>query len=82
MLTPNFALPSQKDIKQLCTVQYGIDRSTLRLERSYRDPATNKKWRDATFDLVIMLDSATLRFMVNYKGERVAYTSAKYKEDF
>jgi hypothetical protein len=51
-------------------------------ESSYKDPITGKKWRDATFNLLIQLDSAKLDFYVGYKGELVAYVNAKYKEEF
>ncbi|KAH7125733.1 hypothetical protein B0J11DRAFT_506551 [Dendryphion nanum] len=76
--------PSRKDVgvKELCKVNYGIKCSKLWQESSYRDPNTHQKWRSATFDLVIALDSATLHFIVKYKNEPVAYTEAKYKEDF
>lgn len=69
-------------VKQLCKVDYGIKCSKLWREASYRDPNTKEKWRDATFDLYIGLDNATLHFFVAYKGEPVAYTEAKYKEEF
>lgn len=69
-------------VKQLCTVQYGIDCNKLWMESSYRDPITKQKWRDATFDLVLMLDTAALHFVVCYKNEPVAYTETDYKEDF
>ncbi|KAF1830154.1 actin-like ATPase domain-containing protein [Decorospora gaudefroyi] len=76
--------PSRKEIsvKELCKVDYGIKCSKLWRETSYRDSTTKQKWRDATFDLFIGLDSATLHFFVLYKGEAVAYTEAKYKEEF
>lgn len=69
-------------VKELCKVEYGIKCSKLWREPSYRSAATKEKWRDATFDLLIGLDSATLHFFVGYKGEAVAYTEAKYKEEF
>jgi hypothetical protein len=69
-------------VKELCKVSYGIKCSKLWRESSYKDPSTGQKWRAATFDLWIHLDSATLEFFVQYKGELVAYTDAKYKEDF
>ncbi|KAF2200940.1 actin-like ATPase domain-containing protein [Delitschia confertaspora ATCC 74209] len=74
--------PSRKtaSVKELCTVQYGIDCTKLWLERSYRDPQTKQKWRDATFDLLVLLDSAKLHFLVAYKDEPVAYTDADYRE--
>jgi hypothetical protein len=63
-------------------VSYGIKCSKLWRESSYKDPITGKKWRDATFNLLIQLDSAKLDFYVGYKGELVAYVNAKYKEEF
>lgn len=68
------------DVKELCTVTYGIDCTTLWMEASYKDPVTKQKWRDATFDLEITLDSAILHFTVFYKGNQVAYTKADYKD--
>lgn len=61
-------------------MSYGIKCSKLWRESSYKSPVTREKWRDATFDLWIRLDSATLKFYVKYKGEQVAYINAKYKE--
>ncbi|KAF1995329.1 actin-like ATPase domain-containing protein, partial [Amniculicola lignicola CBS 123094] len=76
--------PSRREIsvKELCKVTYGIKCSILWKESSYRDRATGEKWRDATFDLHVALDSATLHFIVMYKGDPVAHTEAKYKEEF
>ncbi|KAL8790195.1 MAG: hypothetical protein Q9213_000726 [Squamulea squamosa] len=65
-------------VKELCTVTYGIDCTTLRKEASYRDPITKQKWRDIDFDLEIRLDSAMLNFAVFYKGNKVANTKANY----
>ena len=39
------------------------------------------KYRTATFDLTVTLNSATLQWLVAYKDKQVAYTEAKYKED-
>jgi hypothetical protein len=69
-------------VKELCKVEYGIKCSKLWREQSYRSAVTKEKWRDANFDFLIGLDSATLHFIVEYKGEPVAYTEAKYKEQF
>ena len=66
-------------VKELCSVNYGIEASKLWLEKSYRDNKRTK-WRDATFELRIILDSATLHFFVFYKDESVAYTEAQYKD--
>ncbi|KAL9085631.1 MAG: hypothetical protein Q9165_007532 [Trypethelium subeluteriae] len=77
--------PSTKEIsvKRLCSVEYGIDCSKLWMEPSYRGKTTETKgkWRDATFQLHIGLNSASLGFSVFYHGDPVAYTTAKYKED-
>jgi hypothetical protein len=69
-------------VRELCTVAYGIDCNKLWLEKSWKDPSTGQKWRSATFTLAVLLDSATLHFVVFYRDEPVAYTEAKYKEDF
>ncbi|KAF2870470.1 hypothetical protein BDV95DRAFT_607638 [Massariosphaeria phaeospora] len=76
--------PPRKEIsvKPLCTVDYGIDCSKLWHERGFKDPTTGEKWRHAVFDLLVVLDSATLHFVVFYRGKPVAYTEAKYKEEF
>ncbi|KAH7081489.1 hypothetical protein BKA63DRAFT_462626 [Paraphoma chrysanthemicola] len=76
--------PSRKDlgVKELCKVNYGIKCSKLSKESSYRDPDTGEKWRDAVFHLYVRLDAATLHFFVVYHGDPVAYTEAKYKEEF
>ncbi|KAE8371983.1 hypothetical protein BDV26DRAFT_275028 [Aspergillus bertholletiae] len=73
--------PSRKEhsVQQLCTVEYAIKCGKLWIENSYRDPLTRDKWRDVTFTLLVMLDSAILYFMVGYQGEPVAYTVAKYQ---
>ncbi|KAL8798869.1 MAG: hypothetical protein Q9182_006325 [Xanthomendoza sp. 2 TL-2023] len=68
-------------VKELCTVTYGIDCNTLWMESSYKDPVTKQKWRDATFDLEIRLDSAMLHFTVSYRGNQVAYTQADYNDE-
>ncbi|KAL1794655.1 hypothetical protein ACET3X_006471 [Alternaria dauci] len=68
-------------VKELCAVEYGVDRTKLYLEYSWKDKETRKKYRTATFDLTVTLNSATLQFMVAYKEKQVAYTEAKYKED-
>ncbi|KAH8690418.1 hypothetical protein GQ44DRAFT_833025 [Phaeosphaeriaceae sp. PMI808] len=77
--------PNRKEIsvKELCKVNYGIKSSKLWLqEDSYKDPRHGKKWRDVPFDLQIELGSANLHFSVLYREEPVAYTEAKYKEEF
>lgn len=68
-------------VQKLCNVQYGIQCSKLWKESSYRDPNTDIKWRDATFDMKLKPDSAMLHFEVHYKGKQVAYTTADYKEE-
>jgi hypothetical protein len=65
-------------VKQLCTVQYTIKCPTLWKEKSYKNPYTNQKWRDATFDLGIVLGNATLQFLVVYKDDLKAMTEARY----
>ncbi|KAJ4292499.1 hypothetical protein N0V90_009161 [Kalmusia sp. IMI 367209] len=76
--------PSRREIsvKELCTVNYGIDCSKLWHESSFKDPNSGEKWRHARFDLLVALESANLCFVVFYRGKPVAYTEAKYKEDF
>jgi hypothetical protein len=69
-------------VKQLCKVEYRVQRSKLWSERSFKDQTTRQKWRTATFDFCIRLDNTTLEYFVTYKGEQVAHTEAKYKEDF
>ena len=68
-------------VKELCTVEYGIERSKLWLETSYEDPVTKEKWRDATFNLQFEPGSASIAFSVYYRNQRVAYTRAKYADD-
>lgn len=67
-------------VKVLCQVQYGARVNALRLhrEKSYYDAVTKKKWRAAHFKIKIAMESPLLRFMVEYKGETVAYTEASY----
>ena len=68
-------------VRELCTVDYGIERSKLWMETSYKNPITKKKWRDATFNLQFEPGSASITFSVYYKSQRVAYTRAKYAVD-
>lgn len=74
--------PSRKDdsVKVLCQVQYGarVNAFKLKREKSYYDPVTKQKWRAAHFKIKIAMESPLLRFMVEYKGETVAYTEASY----
>lgn len=79
-ILPEFPADGYTGVKPLCKVDYAIKCSKLYHESSYRDPLTREKWRDATFILYLGLDT-TLHFFVTYKGEPVAYTEAKYKED-
>lgn len=69
-------------VKELCKVEFGIERSKLWLEKSFKDPATGQKWRSALFDFWIRLDQTKLDFYVKYKDEQVAVVEAKYKEEF
>jgi hypothetical protein len=69
-------------VKELCKVEYKIQRSKLWVERSFKDKSTRQKWRSALFDFYIRLENTTLEYFVMYKGEQVAHTEAKYKEDF
>lgn len=69
-------------VKELCRVDYKIQRSKLWGEKSFKDKTTGQKWRRATFDFCIRLNNTTLEFFVTYKGEQVASTEANYKEDF
>jgi hypothetical protein len=63
-------------------VEYNIECSKLWQEKSYRDPQTEEEWQDVNFDLQVYLDCATLRFSVYHKNRPMAYTEAKYKENF
>jgi hypothetical protein len=62
-------------------VKYSISCPKLWKEKSYRNPTTKEKWRNATFDLAIWLGHASLKFLVQYKDDLKAVTEAKYKED-
>ncbi|KAL8743828.1 MAG: hypothetical protein Q9190_003853 [Brigantiaea leucoxantha] len=75
--------PSRKgpSVELLCEVEYGIDKSKPWMEKSYKNPLTKEKWRDATFTLQFEPGSASILFKVFYKGEQVAYTRAKYAND-
>ncbi|KAF2624867.1 actin-like ATPase domain-containing protein [Macroventuria anomochaeta] len=73
---------AELSVKELCKVEYGIKRSKLWQEPIYKSPLTGERWRDSTFDLWIRLDQTTLEFSVKYKDEKVAWTEAKYKENF
>ncbi|KAG9206733.1 hypothetical protein G6514_000018 [Epicoccum nigrum] len=75
-------LRAEPSVKDLCTVHYGVEKAKLYLESSYKDPTTKEKWRDANFDMYVQLNAATLDFFIEYKDKRVAYTEAKYKEEF
>lgn len=69
------------DVKELCTVEYGVDKAKLRQETSYKNPDTKKKWRDASFNFQFAPGSASIAFSVYYKNQRVAYTRANYADD-
>ncbi|KAJ4993517.1 Hsp70 family chaperone [Stagonosporopsis vannaccii] len=72
----------ESSVKELCKVEFGIQRSKLWQAPIYRSPLTNARWRDAVFDLWLRLDKATLEFSVEHREEKVAWTEAKYKENF
>lgn len=40
------------------------------------------KWRNLTFNLIVMLGNATLDYLVEYRKEFVAHVEAKYAETF
>ncbi|KAL8792665.1 MAG: hypothetical protein Q9195_004725 [Heterodermia aff. obscurata] len=75
--------PPRKEpsVELLCEVEFGVDEAKLWLEKSYKNPLTKEKWRDAAFTLKIVPGSASIVFSVFYQGKQVAYTRAKYAND-
>lgn len=75
--------PTRKEIsvKRLCSVEWGIEHGKLYAEPSKKG-LKGIKYRRPHFDLHILLGSALIEFSVLYKDEKVAYTKAKYKEEF
>ncbi|KAJ4352430.1 uncharacterized protein N0V89_007778 [Didymosphaeria variabile] len=75
--------PSRKtvSVKELCSVAWRIDRVKLLNEPLFTDRHDKQNYRTAIFDLHVTFESATIRFEIAYKGETVAFTEAKYKED-
>ncbi len=69
------------DVKELCTVEYGVQKSKLWLDDIYKNPDTKKKWTDVGFDFRFAPGSASIAFSVYYKNQRVAYTRANYADD-
>ncbi|KAK7398435.1 hypothetical protein QQX98_012186 [Neonectria punicea] len=76
--------PSRKDetVKELCSVIFSVPENKIWLEKSYKSSAAPGKWRDMTFNIVVMLGSATLDFFVEYRGEPVGHVEATYMETF
>jgi hypothetical protein len=76
------ATPADKTIpavKKLCDVDYAIDCTKLWVHgKSYKNPITREKWRNANFDIFVQLGSAKLAFVVMFKGEIAAMVEAKY----
>lgn len=70
------------DIFPLVSVEFTVESQKILQNTTTRKGADGFNWRDATFDTVISLRNADLGFTVLFKGEQVAYTMAKYKENF
>lgn len=51
------------------------------MEEGYRSPVNGRKFRDATFDLLISLGSANIDFEVRYQNEVAGVCKAQYMED-
>lgn len=67
-------------IKEFCSVDWRIERVKLLNEPIFTDYHDKQTYRTATFDLHVVFDSATIRYVIAYKGETVAFTEAKYRE--
>lgn len=70
-----------KGVKQLCTVEWNIDHAKLYFEQRKKG-ITGVKYREPRYDLHILLGGAIIDFSIIYKDKKVAYTQAKYKEEF
>ncbi|KAK7701749.1 hypothetical protein SLS57_011631 [Botryosphaeria dothidea] len=75
-------IPSRRgpSVKELCSVKFEIDDKKLAKEKSYKDPRTKEKWRDANFVLKVIPGNANLHFQVLYGGEVAESCEALYKE--
>ncbi|QDS68467.1 hypothetical protein FKW77_010834 [Venturia effusa] len=68
-------------VKPLCSVSWEIEHAKLYAERSQKG-ANGTKFTSPKFELRVLLGGAAIQFSVYYKGEEVAHTKAKYKEEF
>ena len=66
---------------EFCSVGYSIACSELWLESSYKSPLNKKKYRDATFTLMVKLGGAKIDFKVYYRDNLAACCEATYLED-
>ncbi|KAL8759425.1 MAG: hypothetical protein Q9199_000795 [Rusavskia elegans] len=69
-----------KAVRSLCTVNYGVDRSNLWHEKSFKSPVTREKLRKAMFDMAIILGNATLEFVISYRGQTMTSVAVDYPE--
>ena len=68
-------------VHPLCKVIFAANKDKLWLEQSFRG-ADGKKRRNAVMQIIIILGSATLDFVVVYKDEILGAVEAKYAESF
>jgi hypothetical protein len=68
-------------VKELCKVEYGIAHSKIVKQLTFTDMKTAKKYREVTVDFWIRPDQSNLLFVVTCKGECVAFTTVKYKDN-
>ncbi|KAI0517987.1 hypothetical protein F5B22DRAFT_654313 [Xylaria bambusicola] len=74
--------PSREDgnVQALCSVTFFIPERFIRHNSSsYRDPHEGHKWRDAEFEMVIRLRSATLDFIACCQDVPIGHTEASYE---
>ncbi|KJZ69823.1 hypothetical protein HIM_10776 [Hirsutella minnesotensis 3608] len=66
--------------KELCSIRYTIQESTIFKEKPYTSPAKPGEFRDLSFDFDIILGATTLDFQVRYHNKTLATVQTEYAD--
>lgn len=61
-------------------MNYGVERRLLWHEKGFKSPVTREKLRKALLDMAIILENATLEFVISYRGETMTSVAVEYHE--
>ena len=65
-------------VRSLCKLDYSVDCTKLRREKSFKSPVNKEKYRTASFDLSITLGNAALSLEAAYMGNFVGKVEVNY----